>query len=40
MGGVGLYVVKQQQTVFATPPFMLDQILPDAADTGHGQDAF
>ena len=40
MGGVGFNVVEQQNTVLATPPLMLEKILPDATYTGHGQDPF
>ena len=40
MGGMGFNVVKQQHTVLATPPLMLEEILPYATDTGHGQDSF
>ena len=38
MRGVGLNVVKKQNAIFTTPPIMLEEILPYAPDTWHGQD--
>ena len=38
MGGVSFDIVEKQNTVFPTPPLVLEEILPYASDTGHGQD--
>ena len=38
MRGVGLDVVQKQHTVIPTPALMLEEILPYAPNTWHGQD--
>ena len=38
MGGVSFDVVEKQHAFFPTPPIMLEEILPYAPDTWHGQD--
>ena len=38
MGGVGFNVVVHQNTILITPPIMLEYVLTNATNTGHGKD--